>query len=869
MKADTSITGATTAFLGDSETARLIATYDWSRSLGPIETWPNSLKTTVGLMLHSTVPLVLLWGEDGIMIYNDAYSGFAGERHPSLLGSKVREGWPEVADFNDNVMRVGLAGGTLTYSDQELVLNRKGVFEPGWMDLFYSPVMDESGRPGGVIAVVVETTSRVLNERALRERELRLRFLDELGRETAKLVDADAVLATTTRMVGEHMGVSVCAYADMDEDEDGFTIRGDWAAPGSTSIVGHYRLADFGKLAVKNLGAGEPLIISDNLKEIAPEEAATFQSIGISATICMPLVKDGRLTALMAIHDKVPRVWTENELALIRDVTERSWAHVERVGAEATLRASEENFRTLARAMPNHVWTARPDGWVDWLNDQTYAYTGHPPGELEGVTTWLDVVHPDDQEPAGQRWARSLETGQTYETEFRLRRHDGTWRWHLARAIPLRGAFGQILRWIGANTDIQDQKEAAGVLAELNATLEQRVAERTEQLMQAQDALRQAQKMEAVGQLTGGIAHDFNNLLAGVMGNLELLQKRISGGRTEGLDRYIDSAQGAARRAATLTQRLLAFSRRQMLDPRAVDVNQLVGGMEDLIRRSVGPGIELEVKPGDEVWTTRVDAPQLENSLLNLCINARDAMSPEGGRLTIVTSNSRVDETAGAARGLRPGDYVSVCVNDTGAGMTPEVQARAFDPFFTTKPLGQGTGLGLSMVYGFVRQSGGTVAIRSEPGRGTTIELFLPRHHGTVDGEEIAVHEVAAPGHGETILVIDDEAVVRMLITDILGENGYACLEASDGASGLRILETGVKVDLLVTDVGLPGGMNGRQVADAARQMRPDLKVLFVTGYAESAVVREGGLEHGMAVVTKPFASADLGAKVRALLDQG
>ena len=868
MKADTRPEKNDAGFLtGGGEMARLIAAHDWTSTLGPIRDWPTSLRTTVGLILHSPVPMVLLWGEEGVMIYNDAYSGFAGGRHPSLLGSKVREGWPEVADFNDNVMRVGLGGGTLAYRDQELTLYRTGAPEQVWMNLDYSPVLDESGRPGGVIAIVVETTDRVLKERSLRASEARFRFLDELGRETAKLQDADAILATTTRMVGEHMGVTSCAYADMDEDEDGFTIRGDWAAPGSHSIVGHYRLADFGKLAVKNLSAGEPLIINDNLKEIAPEEAATFQSIGIAATICMPLVKEGRLTALMAIHDRVPRVWTPDELALIREVTERSWAHVERVGAEATLRASEENFRTLARAMPNHIWTARPDGWVDWLNDQTYAYTGHGPGQLEGMSTWLQVVHPDDREPAQARWEMSLETGETYEVEFRLRRHDGEWRWHLARAIPLQGAFGQVVRWIGANTDIQDQKEAAGVLAELNATLEQRVEERTEQLMQTQDALRQAQKMEAVGQLTGGIAHDFNNLLAGVTGNLEMLERRLADGRTDGLQRFIDSAQGAARRAATLTQRLLAFSRRQMLDPRAVDVNRLVAGMEDLIRRSVGPDVELEVRGAPAIWTTRVDPSQLENSLLNLCINARDAMTPDGGRLTIETANVGLDEREARTRGMAPGEYVSLCVSDTGAGMTREVQARAFDPFFTTKPLGKGTGLGLSMVYGFVRQSGGHVSIKSEPGQGTTVQLYLPRHEGPAESDTGEDALRLAPGQGETVLVVDDEELVRMLVVELLEESGYAVIEAGEGAGALKVLQGDRRVDLLITDVGLPGGMNGRQLADAARLARPDLKVLFVTGYAETAVMRGGELEAGMQVITKPFNLSGLGAKVRELLD--
>jgi PAS domain S-box-containing protein len=325
-------------------------------------------------------------------------------------------------------------------------------------------------------------------------------------------------------MVAEHLGLSNCAYADMDEDEDGFTIRGDWSAPDSPSIVGHYHLADFGKLAVKNLSAGQPLIINDNLKELAPEEAATFQSIGIAATICMPLVKEGRLKALMAIHDRTPRTWTEDDLAIIREVTERSWAHVERVGAEAELRASEANFRTLARAMPNHVWTAEPEGKLDWFNDQVYAYSGAGPGELEGEG-WTAIVHPDDRAVTQSRWAEAITSGGPYNSEFRIRRADGAWRWHLARALPLRDERGQTLRWIGTNTDIEDQKAIASTLEEMNASLEDRVQERSAQLIKAEDALRQSQKMEAIGQLTGGVAHDFNNLLTVIRSSADLLRR--------------------------------------------------------------------------------------------------------------------------------------------------------------------------------------------------------------------------------------------------------------------------------------------------------------------------------------------------------
>jgi CheY-like chemotaxis protein len=322
------------------------------------------------------------------------------------------------------------------------------------------------------------------------------------------------------------------------------------------------------------------------------------------------------------------------------------------------------------------------------------------------------------------------------------------------------------------------------------------------------------------------------------------------------------------KRAAALTQRLLAFSRRQTLNPKPINVNRLVAGLEELIRRTVGPEIELEVVGAGGLWSTLVDPHQLENAILNLCINARDAM-PGGGRLTVETANKWLDERSAAHRELAPGQYVSLCVTDTGAGMTPDVMARAFDPFFTTKPLGVGTGLGLSMIYGFARQSGGQVRVYSEVGRGTTMCLYLPRHVGPAEPAE-AEDDVApsAHGDGEIVLVIDDEPTVRMLIVEVLQDNGYAAIEAGDGPAGLKVLQSDSRIDLLITDVGLPGGLNGRQVADAARLTRPNLKVLFITGYAENAAVGNGRLDPGMEVITKPFSMSGLGSRIRDLIER-
>jgi signal transduction histidine kinase len=408
---------------------------------------------------------------------------------------------------------------------------------------------------------------------------------------------------------------------------------------------------------------------------------------------------------------------------------------------------------------------------------------------------------------------------------------------------------------------------AMELLRAANDTLESRIAERTADLMAAEAALRQAQKMEAVGQLTGGIAHDFNNLLIGITGSLELLEARLRQSRLDELPRYIAAAQDSASRAASLTQRLLAFSRHQALTPLPTDINTLISGMTDLIGRSIGPGIALHVEASPELWTSLVDPNQLEHALLNLCINASDAMQP-GGQLTIQTANRTLDAASGKPLGLAPGDYAALTVRDTGIGMAPEIIERAFDPFFTTKPTGQGTGLGLSMAYGFVRQSGGQVHIQSAPGQGTAICLYLPRHAGLAQSPASPPLPPQAPAASAnaSVLVVDDEATVRMVIAGLLEDMGHAAFEAEDGPSSLAFLESAHPIDLLITDIGLPGGINGVQLAQAARARRPDLKILFITGYGGDTAMQQDKLATGVQVLTKPFAMASLSARVQDLL---
>ncbi|WP_428029558.1 PAS domain S-box protein [Ancylobacter sp.] len=1203
-------------FAVDGALARRIAEFDWSATpIGAIDEWPSSLRNTVSLLLASPVPLVLLWGEHGVMIYNDAYSVFAGGRDSRLLGSNVREGWPEVREFNDNVMRVGLAGRTLSYRDFPLTLHRDGHPEQVWLNLDYSPVPGDDGQPAGVIAVVVEVTEAHRTRVALEESETRLRFLDDLGRAVSECRDAAEILDITTRMTAQHLGVSICAYADMDEDGDGFNIRGNWHAEGSPSIVGHYSLRDFGAVAVAELGAGSPLVLHDIPAELEPDVARAFEAIGVAATICMPLVKQGRLTALMAVHHKAPHVWSDYELSVLREVTERSWAHIQRAGAEGVLREreahhrqildsavdygivatdlnghvtlwnrgaaemlgwteaemlgrpmetfftaedleagrpaakrhealesgrahdarwhlrssgerfwglsemmplrdewgapigfvklirdrtaeyeaqealrqseerlrraqaaggvglfsidlgsnlisataefcrlfgippaeeiaaatierlvvpedaalvsnaasraagvalldveyrirrhdtgeerilarkagfdrdeagrpvrlvgavldvterrriqlalekSEAQFSALAQNMPNQVWTARADGGLDWFNDKIYAYSGAERGSLD-TDGWTRLVHPDDLAAARARWSQSLASGETYEAELRLRGVDGSYRWHLSRAVPLIDTRGAITAWIGTNTDIEAQKRAEeayaqdrdrlwrisrdlmlvcdfeGVITAVNPSAEtllgweeaEMVGRKVSDFLHPEDveanaqalaassaggttsafenryrtkagefrllawsavsdngrihavgrdvteqrvveeALRQSQKMEAVGQLTGGIAHDFNNLLQGITGSLDILGNRIAQGRTDDLSRWVGGAKTCADRAAALTHRLLAFSRRQPLDPRPVRANPLISSLEDMLRRTLGERIELELVLAGGLWLTRCDPNQLESAILNLAINARDAM-PGGGKLTIETCNAHLDSHfAARQREVKPGQYVCICVTDTGTGMSKETIARAFEPFFTTKPIGQGTGLGLSMVYGFTRQSEGYARIYSEVGQGTTIKLYLPRFRGQEDQDETIVGLGEAPGSeaGEVVLVVEDEPVVRGLIVEVLGDLGYHAIEAGDGPKGLEILQSSRRIDLLITDVGLPG-LNGRQVADGGRVSRPGLKVLFMTGYAENAALASGFLEPGMAMITKPFAMEVLANRIREIIEK-
>lgn len=922
---------------GGGQTAELIRSFQWEKTgLGPITQWPSGLKTVVGVILRSPVPIVTLWGDDGYMIYNDAYSVFAGGRHPQLLGSKVREGWPEVASFNDNVMNVVMKGGILSYADQELTLHRSGRPEQVWMNLDYSPAIVEDGKIAGVIAVVVETTAKVRAERRVQSERERLGAMFE---------QAPGFMALLTGP--EHRFDLVnAAFKELIANRE-------WVGKTARDV-----LPELG-----NQGYFETLD-----QAYASGQAVTGQAIPFQLDVTGEAETQARYLDFVyqPLKDEAGQVF--GIFVEGSDVTER-------VLAETRLRESEAKFRTFAQAMPHHVWTATANGMCDWFNDRVYAYTGACPGDLDG-DRWSTIAYMDDLGIVQQRWQEAIAGGTHYEVEFRIRRHDGAYRWHLSRAVPMRDEDGQVIRWIGSNTDIEEQKANAQALAKLNATLEEQISARTaerdriwrlskdvmlvadfnaelkavnpaftstlgwreqdvlgtsfldlvhpddvqstmqqvgslssgahvfrfenryrrkdgsyctlswtavpgaehihaigrditadllhaEAMRTTEAALQQAQKMETIGKLTGGVAHDFNNLLQVISGNLQLLASDVSAipsGR-----KRVENALASVRRGAKLASSLLAFARKQPLEPKVVKVSRLITGMDDMLRRSLGEEIDIETVLSGGLWSTSIDVVQFENAILNLAINARDAMDGRG-KLTIEVNNALLDAAYCATHpDVAPGQYVMVAVTDTGSGMTPEVVNRAFDPFFSTKAEGKGTGLGLSMVYGLIKQSGGHIKIYSEPGEGTTIKLYLPRTREAED-TYIALETQPVVGGNETVLVVEDDDAVRATAVDMLTELGYRVLKASDASAALTVIDSGIAIDLLFTDVVMPGPLRSPELARKAKERLPDLAVLFTSGYTENAIVHGGRLDRGVELIGKPYTKESLARKIRHVL---
>ena len=806
----------------------LTRAHDWSATpLGKPESWPQSLRTAVRILLNTNHPMFIWWGPELIQFYNDAYRQTMGpERHPSALGQRGRECWEEIWPIIGPQIEQVMSGGGATWHENQLVpVTRHGRLEQVYWTYGYSPI-DEGDRVGGVLVVCRDVTRDYLAAVALREREVELARVQQLGRIGGLEVDLRA--GFRNRRSPEYLRIHGLPPDAANETHEDWVQR----------IHPDDREATEKKF--RDAIASEVREYAVQYRIIRPSDGETRW---ISVTSTIERDEAGRAVRLVGAHT---------------DVTEQ-------VVAEQALRQSEERYRKLADQLAelnatlaqrveektrerDRIWNVSQDllvvadrnGVWQTVNPAWTRTLGWSEAELlDRTSEWLE--HPDDNGITRAQVKKLGADGTTVRFESRFRHRDGSYRW---------------LSWTG----VSDRDRIYAVARDVTA--EKAAAER---LRATEEALLQSQKMEAVGQLTGGIAHDFNNLLTGIVGSLDLLQTRLNQGRTDNVARYINAAMTSANRAAALTHRLLAFARRQPLIPKNVDVNQLVVSLEDLLRRTIGETIDLGIVAAEDLWSTLCDPNQLESALLNLAINARDAM-PDGGKLAIATSNARLDSVTADTPALSPGDYVCITVTDTGVGMSAEVAARAFDPFFTTKPIGQGTGLGLSMIYGFARQSNGHVTIDSKVGQGTTVRLYLPRQHGDIAASHASAARTAEhAATGETVLVIEDEPIVRGVVLEMLAEQGYRTLEAIDGPSGLKILRSGQRIDLLVTDVGLPG-MNGRQVADQAREGRPDLKILFITGYAESVAMADGFLQPGMEMITKPFDLDHLAQRIRAMI---
>jgi PAS domain S-box-containing protein len=933
-------------FLGSGgELADLIAGYDWAQTpLGPIESWSPTLRTTVALILRSAVPMVTLWGEDGVMIYNDAYSVFAGGRHPALLGSKVREGWPEVADFNDHVMKTLLAGGTLSYQDQELTLYRSGRPEQVWMNLDYSPIAGEDGLPCGVMAIVVETTDKVRAERRLAGEHERLRQLFEQAPGfTAMLEGPDHVFTMANHayrcLVGGRALIGRTAADAIPEAEaQGFIALLDQVFASGRAYVGRdtpivlaneagereFRFLDFVYQPILDGdGAATGIFVQGNdvteerrtiealrereaqLSAFITQSTAGFAQVDLTGVFTLVndrfcaiagRTRDELLTMKMqdithpedlpanvpkferAVADGTPYVhekryvrpdgsivWVNNSVSVIRRVGGEPYGVLavtldvtDRRNAEAAIRENEARLRALTDNLPGgmvyQIATGRngEERRFLFVSQSFEKLTGYPAEAVaEDPLLPYKTILAEDAPRLAAAEEDAIAGRRPFDEEARFRRADGELRWARIISAPREQPDGSLI-WDGIKIDITAQKQAEAALFRLNETLEERVRERTAELERVHEQLRQSQKLEAMGQLTGGVAHDFNNLLTPIIGSLDMLQRRGVGEERE--QRLVGAALDAADRAKTLVQRLLAFARRQPLQPGPVRLASVVAGMADLVASTSGPKVRLAVDVPEDLPPAQADRNQLEMAILNLCVNARDAM-PEGGTLSISACVEQVG--AGHRAQLRPGDYLRLSVSDTGVGMDEVTQAKAIEPFFSTKGIGKGTGLGLSMVHGLTSQLGGALCISSRPGLGTTIDLLLPRAADADEALEARQGGAEARGAG-IVLLVDDEPAVRTSTAEMLGELGYRVVEMNGAREALEWLAAN-RADYVVTDHLMPG-MSGTDMARAIAQAHPGLPTLIVSGYAEI-----DGISADLPRLAKPFRQAELAESMAAL----
>jgi signal transduction histidine kinase/PAS domain-containing protein len=850
---------------GGGEMGALIRAYHWADSpLGNPAEWPIELRTLVSLLLTSPQPMFIAWGEHRTWLHNDSFTPILGDKHPAALGHPAMEVWAEAKDTLEPMFDRVFAGEPFYMDDFSLDLERNGSLAEAHFSFSYTPVRNQQGVVAGLFGTCIETTIAVVNSRLLGKSEERLQLALSAGNSVgtwdwdvpSDRVFADARFATLYGVDPDRAkaGAPIAEFFGGIHPDDVDRVQADVAKGLKTGepFISEYRLPQPDDLEKWVVAQGRCFLSADG---------KPLRFSGLSFDITQRKTAEIRREALVRLTDFIRDLDNPEDLAFAASTILGQTLKVSRV-SYGTIDPDAETLTV------DRDWLAPGvESLAGTLNLRDYGsfIDSLKRGEFIAIA---DVDQDYRTASAAQALKNRSASAFVNVPVIEQGRLVAVLFLNNAKARQWANEDLALIQEIAERTRTATERlKAAEALRQANATLEAKVEIRTAELIAAAEALRQSQKMEAIGQLTGGIAHDFNNLLAGISGSLELLDKRLSQGRLEGVGRYINVAQESARRAASLTQRLLAFARRQTLDPKIVDVNRTIAGMTDLLQRSVGPDVHVEVVQAGGLWGTKLDPSQLENAILNLCINARDAMVPNGGRITIETANKWLDDRAAKERDLPPGQYISLCVSDTGVGMTADVIEKIFDPFFTTKPLGQGTGLGLSMIYGFVRQSGGQVRVYSEAGKGTTMCMYFPRFVGNIADEERPEDLAIDRGAGETVLIIDDEPAIRMVIAEVLSEVGYRVIEAKDGPSGLRIVQAGGRIDLLITDVGLPGGLNGRQVADAARSINRQLKVLFITGFAENAAIGSGHLDSGMSVITKPFVNSALANKVRQLID--
>jgi signal transduction histidine kinase/CheY-like chemotaxis protein len=830
---------------GGSEMAERMSAHDWSASaLGAPASWAQSLRSVVGLMLGSSFPMFLAWGEELSFLYNDGYRDVLGAKHPDALGRPFNEIWPEIWSDLSPLVDAALAGHASYRDDLPLVMRRKGFDEQTFFTFSYSPVRDEAGRVAGVFCACTETTGRVQLER---RQALQL----ELEAGLLRAQSVDDIMSTAAAALGRHLGAQRVGYGEIRHDES-ISFLSHCYVDGLEPLSGSYRLVSLGSDSMERQRQGRPEVCNDVLDDPG-QDPSVWSAIETRSFVSVPLIRDGRFRASLYVHCREPRRWTGEEVAFIEGVAARTWDAVERARAEAALREREALWRTFFENMHEgfascEVIYNSDAAAVDFryleINAAAARLIGFPREQILGQLASVAI-------PAIEQWwtdtyAQVVETGEPTHFEYEIASIGQWFEVYAYRTGPAR--FGALF------LNITERRKNEAELRQLNATLEERVHERTTELFRAQEALRQSQKLEAMGQLTGGVAHDFNNLLTPIIGGLDLLQRR--GIDHERAGRIIDAALQSAERAKTLVQRLLAFARRQPLQRTAVDLPSLIEGMADLVSSTSGPQIKVLVDVPQGLPPALADANQLEMAVLNLSVNSRDAM-PDGGTLTISAALKEVG--AGHRSTLPSGSYIRLAVADTGVGMDEETCKRAIEPFYSTKGVGRGTGLGLSMVHGLVAQLGGALSIQSRLGFGTIVELWMPLADELPE-RGAAQPDAKLPQATGMALVVDDEDLVRASTAEMLSDLGYYVVEASSGDEALKLLESGLRPDVIVTDHLMPG-LSGTELARAVREQLPATRVLVISGYAEI-----DGLPADIPRLGKPFRRGEL---ISAIADLG